>query len=200
MLTDTTGWVLLLSFSILFSLFSLVAVFWYTWWFTNPKHSLSPFTGLPLRFATEISYYSAEKVVRYLLSYHQYDNRPFLFKKAAFCRETGRIFTDCVTWFGSIKVDWTYLQKRYPGNYVSWGSLNEDQKKAIKEEHETLLGFQTEYSCPEPAPRNIDSEYIYASPGPLYVDLHTKVLLGWKIVPDTELEVLIVQKPSRKHS
>ena len=32
-------------------------------------------------------------------------------------------------------------------------------------------------------------------PGPLYVDIETKVLLGWKVVPGTDLEVLIVQKP-----
>jgi hypothetical protein len=30
------------------------------------------------------------------------------------------------------------------------------------------------------------------------VDLETKVLLGWKEVPDTHLEVLIVQKPLSK--
>lgn len=199
MMPDTTGWVLILSFSILLTFFILVVLFWYSWWFTNPKHALSPYTGLPLRLATEISYYSAEKVVLYMLSYHQYDNKPFRFKNAAFCRETGRIFPKCVTWFDTIRIDWTFLQKRFPGTYVSWGSLNEDQQKAVREVHETLAGFQTDISCPEPSPRNIDPAFAYVSPGPLYVDLETKILLGWKIVPDTEIEVLIVQKPTVVH-
>jgi len=97
----------------------------------------------------------------------------------------------------TVKVDWTFLQKRYPGIWVSWGSLNSDQQRAISDAHESLEGFQTEVSSPSPAPRAIEPEYAYTKPGPLYVDIQTKVLLGWKVVPGTELEVLIVQKPVR---
>lgn len=194
-MTDTSGWVLLLSFGILFTFFLLVAAFWLGGWITKRSQGLSPYTGLPLRPASELSYYYAEKVVSYLYDIYQYDNRPFKIYKAAFCRETGRIFPNSVTWFDTIQVDWNFLYKRYPGNYVSWGSLNREQQKAIRDAHDTLEGFQTEFSSPNPSPRAIEPEYIYTKPGPLYVDIETKVLLGWKEVPETNLEVLVVQKP-----
>lgn len=196
-MTDTTVWVLFLSFGILSAFFLLMAIFLFSWWSTEKSRGISPYTGVPLRRTTELSYYYAEKVVRYMLELRQYDNRPFNLRRAAFCRDTGRIFPDCVTWYDVVKIDWTFLNKRYPGHYVSWGSLNNEQKKAIRESHTSLEGFQTDYSSPEPSPRNISTEYAEAKPGPLYVDIQTKVLLGWKEVPDTNLEVLVVQKPYR---
>jgi hypothetical protein len=194
-MADTSLWVFLLAVGILATFVLIVAGFWFSHWFTHHSRGISPYTGLPLRRATELPYYSAEKVLRYLHDYKQYDNRIFKLSRAAFCRETGRIFTNCVTWFDTVNVDWTFLQKRYPGHYVSWGSLNPDQKKAVEEAHETLEGFQTEFSSPASSPRAIEPEYAYSKPGPLYVDVETKILLGWKIVPGTDLEVLIVQKP-----
>lgn len=119
----------------------------------------------------------------------------FDFEKAALCRETGRIFPNAVSWLGIIKVDWTFLNKRYPGNYVSWGSLSDSQQEMIRSYHHSLEDFQTEISCKEPAPSKVDPESAASIPGPLYVDLDTKVLLGWKSVPLTDLEVLVVQKP-----
>ncbi len=103
-----------------------------------------------------------------------------------------------MTWFGAIKVEWDFLQKKYPGKFVSWGSLIEEQKEIIRGRHKSLDGFQTDFSSPVPSPRKIDPEYAYTKPGPLYVDIDTNVLLGWKVVPGTELEVLIVQKPVEK--
>lgn len=192
------GWVLFLAFGVLFTFFLLVIIYWYSFWVTDKTQGLSPYTGLPLRHVSELSYFYKERIILYMLSFHQYDNRPFKLRKAAFCRETGRIFPNCVTMFDTIKVDWTFLQKRYPGDYVSWGSLNGDQRKAISDAHEgRLYGFQTEMSSPNPAPRAIEPEYVITTPGPLYVDLQTKVLLGWKVVPETDLEVLVVQKPKK---
>lgn len=127
---------------------------------------------------------------------HQYDNRIFDVKKAAICRETGRIFPECITWYDTIKVDWTFIQKRYPGTYVSWGCLTEAQQEAIRDVHETLDGFQTRFSSQTPSPRLVEAKYAFEKPGPLYVDVTTGVLVGWQCVPDTELEVLIVQKPT----
>jgi hypothetical protein len=46
-----------------------------------------------------------------------------------------------------------------------------------------------------PQPTLIEAKYAFTKPGPLYVDISTNVLVGWQIVPDTELEVLVVQKP-----
>jgi hypothetical protein len=196
---EGTGvWVLLFAFTILLTFFLLILSYWYAFWYTDRSHAISPYTGLPLRRASEISYYSAEKVWRYLKESHQYDNQPINLKRAALCRETGRIFPNSVTLLDTIKVDWTFLQKRYPGNYVSWGSLNRDQQEAIRKVHDSLEGFQIEMSCPEPAPRAIDPQYVYIKPGPLYVDLESQVLLGWKEIPGTGLEVLIVQKPSKQ--
>ncbi len=188
-------WVILFAVLILLSFAFLALLFWIGWRITQRSQSVSPYTGVPLRRTTEISYYSAERILRYLYDFHQYDNRIFKLSRAAFCRETGRIFQDCVTWFDTIKLDWTFLQKRYPGNWISWGSLSKDQQDAVREVHGTLERFQIAECSPTPAPRGIESEYAYTKPGPLYVDLETKILLGWQVVPGTDFELLIVQKP-----
>lgn len=192
---DEGQWVVLLSAIILLSFFLLIGLFWFAWRITQRFHSVSPYSGVPLRRATEIPYYSAEKIMKFLYNLRQYDNRIFKLSRAAFCRETGRIFQECVTWYDVIVIDWTFLQKRYPGNYVSWGSLSKELQEAISHSHATLAGFQTDESSPTPSPRMIESDYAFTRPGPLYVDPETKVLLGWKQVPGTEFEVLIVQLP-----
>jgi len=155
----------------------------------------SPYSRLPLRRASELSYSSKEKILRYLYNMHQYDNRIFEFRWSALCRETGRVFTNAITWYDTIKVDWTFLQKRLPGQYVSWGSLTGEQQDIVRNAHDNLDAFQTEFSSPIPQPSVIEAKYAFTKPGPLYVDIQTNILLGWQIVPDTELEVLIVQKP-----
>lgn len=194
-MVDEGPWVVLIAAIILFSFAILIALFWFGWRLTQRSHVVSPYTGVPLRRTTEISYYSAEQILRFLFNLQQYDNRIFKLNRAAFCRETGRIFQDCVTWFDTINLDWTFLQKRFPGHYVSWGSLSKELQDDIREAHSSLEGFQTDRSSPSPAPRAIEPEYAYTKPGPLYIDLETKILLGWKQVPGTEFEVLIVQKP-----
>lgn len=190
--------VVLLALGVLFFFFLLFAAFGIAVWWWKRYSAVSPYTEMPLRRATDLSYFSQERILRFLAAKHQYDNRIFRFRRAALCRETGRVFSDCVTWFDMIRLDWSFLQKRYPGNYVSWGSLTSDQKDAIRACHESLEGYQTDISCPEPSPRLIEPEYVFTKPGPLYVDVNTHVLLGWKIVPGTELEVLIVQKPKER--
>lgn len=184
-------------FGILILVFILVlcGLCFYGMWLEKQPSSLSPYSRMPMSRGSDLSYFASEKVLRFLYNLHQYDNRIFSLKQAAVCRETGRIFPNVVTWFDKINVDWTFIQKRYPGNYVSWGSLTSEQQEIIRMAHDSLEGFQTDFSSPNPAPRGIEAKYALASPGPLYVDLNTKVLLGWKEVPDTELEVLIVQKP-----
>lgn len=194
---DVSGWVIFLAISILLGVVFLMLAVWYGWWRSRSPHALSPYTGLPLRRASDISYFYTERIYRFLYYMKEFDNKIFDIKKAALCRETGRIFQDSITWYDSIDVDWTFLQKRYPGSYVSWGSLNSDQQEAIRNSHDSLEGFQTSFSSPTPSPRCVEPEYAFGKPGPLYVDIETKVLLGWKVVPDTELEVLIVQKPKK---
>jgi len=185
----------LFGIAILVVVLTLTTLCIYGIWLSRLPSSLSLYSHLPMRRATDLSYYTAEKALRFLYNTHQYDNRIFSLKRAALCRETGRVFTDVVTWYDKIKLDWTFLQKRYPGSYVSWGSLSAEQQGIIRNAHDTLEGFQTDFSSPNPSPKAIEAKYALASPGPLYVDLNTKVLIGWKIVPDTDVEVLIVQKP-----
>jgi hypothetical protein len=163
----------------------------------SEKHfsGISPYTGVALRRGNEIPRESAKRVLRFLYDRQEYDNRIFTLKKAVFERETGRIYINAVSWRDAVQLDWSFLQKRYPGHYVSWGSLEEVQQLALKEEHERIEDFQLSFSSPFPAPKDITAEYVYTKPGPLYVDLETRVLLGWQSVPDTDFEVLIVQHP-----
>lgn len=187
--------VIVFSVGVLVAFLLLFAAFCVGMWLSKREYSPSPYSKLPLRRATGLSYYTLEKVLRYLYDYHEYDNRIFDVRKASFCRETGRIFQNSITWYDIISVDWNFLQERYPGHYVSWGSLTIDQQNAVRERHDSLEGFQTIYSSSQPSPRDIEKEYALMKPGPLYVDVNTTVLLGWKEVPGTDMEVLIVQKP-----
>lgn len=180
---------------ILVLILTLFALCVYGIWLSRKPDSVSPYSHLPMRRGSDLSYFAAEKTLRFLYDFHQYDNRIFSLKRSAVCRETGRIFPNAVTWFDKIELDWTFLHKRYPGSYVSWGSLTAEQQGIIRNGHDSLEGFQTDFSSPNPVPKAVEAKYALAKPGPLYVDINTKVLLGWKSVPDTDLEVLIVQKP-----
>lgn len=177
---------------------SFIAI-WFAWRLGESRTALSPYSQMPLRRGSDLSYYNMERVLRYLYGLQDYRNRIFQFRYAAVCRETGRIFPNSINWLDVIHVDWNFLQKRYPGKYVSWGSLTPQQQDAVKEIHGSLEGFQTEFSSIEPQPKLVEPKYALMKPGPLYVDVDSYVLLGWKVVPGTELEVLIVQRPRRRH-
>jgi len=158
----------------------------------------SPYTAAPLFSASLLPFESKKKIVRYLQRNGRFHNRPFLFSKAFVCRQTGRVFSDCANWLGIPHLNWSFIQKRCPGVFVSWGSLSEEQKSYIYSLHESLEGFQTVYSSRNPLPKNVGKEFVLQKPGPLYVDLGSGVLIGWQQIPETELEVLIVQKPKAK--
>lgn len=176
----------------------LGAILWVGWFYsTRRTFHHSPYSELPLRHCRDLSYASIGKIYLYLTGLRQYDNRMPNIHRVVVCRETGRVFPDAVDWLGRITLDWSFLQRRYPGAYVSWGSLTYRQQQVIREAHTTLAGFQTEQSSAHPSPRMIEAEFALAKPGPLYVDLDTLTLLGWKLVPGSDLEVLIVQKPKR---
>lgn len=168
---------------------------WFNWRLSHRTVDNSPYTGLPLRRGADLGFYQAEQVYKYLFDLKQYDNRMFDLKKAAFCRDTGRIFPDAINWLDCIRVDWNFLQKRFKGHFVSWGSLTFAQQEAIRAMHDSLEGFETIFSSSQPQPKMVEPEFAFRKPGPLYVDVNTNVLVGWKEVPGTELEVLIVQRP-----
>lgn len=186
----------LLFFSLIFFVGVLIGVLWLAWWMNQWRdYTLSPYGSLPMRRATNLSYASIGKIYLFLNSFHMYDNRMFNIHKAAVCPDTGRIFSDVIDPLNRIRVDWTFLQKRHPGNWISWGSLSRIQQEEISKAHFSLEGFQDVRSSPDPRPSHIKPEYALAVPGPLYVDLETRTLLGWKVIPGTDLEVLVVQHP-----
>lgn len=188
------GWIFL---TLILTLLLMVGIVLVSKWLLKPKYPLCPYTGKPLRPLIDLPYGSLLKVQQFMTAVSSYDNRKFKLRNAAYSRDTGRIFQDCVTWTGRIKVGWNFLYKRHHGYYVSWGSLTSDQREEFHNEHGSLEGYQTDYSCPIPSPMKITPEYAHAKPGPLYVDLTTKVVLGWVCIPDTELEVLLVHKPRK---
>jgi hypothetical protein len=168
---------------------------WFSWRLSQRTVDPCPYTGLPLRRGSDIGFYHSEKIYKFLNDHRSFDNPLYDLNKASFCRDTGRIFPDSINWLDCVRVDWSFIQKRHRGNYVSWGSLTQMQQDEIRRLHGSLNGFQTDYSSPEPNPRLIEPDYAFAHPGPLYVEISTNTLLGWKNVPDTDFEVLIVQKP-----
>ncbi|MBA3958344.1 MAG: hypothetical protein H0X51_08150 [Parachlamydiaceae bacterium] len=190
--------VVLFGTAILFVFVLLVAVFFLGAKARSNAVGMSPYSGLPLRRGGDLPYESAKKILQYLYDKHEYDNRIFDIKRAGVCRETGRVFPNCINWLDMLHVDWTFLRKRHPGDYVSWGSLSAEQQDNLRKRHHPLYLFQTEISSPSSAPSSIELDYIYTKPGPLYVDIETKTLLGWQRVPDSDFEVLIVQKPKGK--
>jgi hypothetical protein len=174
--------VLILSFAAVIVVMG--GLLWFGWWVSRKRGSVSPYTKKPMALGID----------EFMLSHPQPDNPPIDFETASICPDTGRIFPNTVV-RGIVLLDWNFIQRRYPGRFVSWGSLSDYEKATIKLCHDTLAGYQYETSCPKPIPRDIDAYYAQQKPGPLYVDRQTKILLGWKEVPGTELEVMIVQLP-----
>ncbi len=187
----------------LFLIFILVAVFallgglaWVSWFLTGfMEDSPSPYTGKKLRRAESLPFKTMYTVRKYMDDNEDSINRPFSFRTAAFCRETGRIFEKAVRWNGVIRVNWDFLKKKYPGEYVSWGSLTKEEQKKLIKQYGDLNGFQTEASSKKRKPKDVEEEYIYLKPGPLYVNKSYNLVVGWKCIPDTDIEVLIVQRP-----
>jgi hypothetical protein len=189
------GAVALLIFSFFLVLGILGFLLWYGWFVSKTRGALCPYTKGPLFLGVDIAPSIRKYVDSFLLSHSQPENEPFDFSKAAICEKTGRIFPNCVARGERIHLDWTFLQKRHPGSFVSWGSLSEMEQWQVRSCHESMQGFQCESSATMPLPKEIDPYHANKKPGPLYVDKQTKVLLGWKEVPGTRFEVLIVQKP-----
>lgn len=194
---DDPHHVYIIGFLILASLIAVFLAIFMTWGPGFQNRSMSPYSRSPLRLASDLGYAVRDKVYIFMSNFNDYDNQPIDFSRAAYCRDTGRIFPDCITWTGAIHVDWSFLPKRHKGHYVSWGSLSSQAKQEIMRHHTSLKGFQTEISSPLASPQSIEINYAEAKPGPLYVDPATKILIGWKEVPETPLEVLIVQHPTK---
>ena len=179
------------------SVLGLGGFFWLCWWLLARRHARCPYGHGRLEPATKLSYEVIERTHEFLMHLNSEDNPAFELSHAAVCRETGRIFPHGLRNGDIIKVNWDFLQQRHPGNWVSWGSLSEADKRRVRACHVTLRGFQTENSATEPKPRKVPSRYTLMKPGPLYVDLSNYNLLGWKQVPGTNFELLILQRPKQ---
>lgn len=185
----------LLFISIILLIVLFGALMWFGWWVTVRRGAVSPYTKKPMMLGVDLPKSIALAVEEFMKSLPQPENSPFDCTKAAICRDTGRIFPDAVKRGEIIRLGWEFLQNRYPGTWVSWGSLSETEKGVIRLCHRSLRGFQMENSCPRRNPQEIDSYYASLRPGPLYIHVAKKTFLGWKVVPGTYFEVLVVQKP-----
>ncbi len=148
-----------------------------------------------MRLGIDIAQSIQDYVNQFLIEESSPDNPLIDFTTAAICSETGRIFTNCVTNRGQILISWDFLQKRLPGTYVSWGILSEHEKAVIRLLHAAVDGFQVDHSSKKIYPSSVEPEFALLSPGPLYIDRRTKILIGWKKVHGTHFEVLFVQRP-----
>lgn len=171
---------------------------WAGWWWSHRRGCLCPYSQKPLRRGQDLAFSATTKVLEYINAFEAVENPVFDIRFAAVCPETGRIFPDCINIFGGIQVDWGFIRRRYPGEWVSWGSLSKSQQDYLQYRHEgNLLNFQTADSCPNPRPQDVDEYHALLKPGPLYVDVQEGIVMGWQMVPGTHLEVLVVQKPTR---
>lgn len=159
------------------------------------KPTLCLYALTPLRKVNTLHYQTLYKLDQFMEAIKNYDNRPFKLRKAAFNRELGRIYPDCINWRGKIVLDWSFLNKKMPGIWVSWGSLPPDRQREIREKHTTLEAYQTEHSSPMTRPQDVEREFALMKPGPLYVNLENNAVLGWIEVPETELEILYLKRP-----
>lgn len=181
--------------SILIVFAIMIALLWVGWWVTSRRGSVSPYSGQPMKFGEDLAFSAAERVNRFMNRFEDKENPAVDLRWAAICGETGRIFPSCVNRWGVVRLKWDFLRKRHPGNWVSWGSLDLVTQSDIARYHESMEGFQTQHNSPKRMPQDVDAYFANIKPGPLYVDIGTKMLMGWKCVPGTNLEVLIVQKP-----
>ena len=181
---------------LLFCLLVLCGLYFFAWWVFNRPDARSPYSKKKMARGSDLTFEAVSHIQDFLEAQGMAMFDP---QKAAVCRQTGRIFPDALNIFGSIKIPKTYLKRKYAGAFVSWGSLSKlEQEKILSvytESKKVLEGFQTVYSCKEELPWNTKSAYLLEKPGPLYVDKQSNALLGWKCVPASNLEVLILKSP-----
>lgn len=174
----------------------ILLLFLFLGWKREIVHgSRCPYTQEVMQFGVDIAKSLQAHINAYIQNFASEDNPEIDFTKAALSPFVGRIFPTCVMKGSRVVLDWTFLQKRFSGKFVSWGSLSEEEKGIIRVLHSSLDGFQTEQSSSRVRPESVEREFALLSPGPLYVDRDTKIVMGWKRVPGTSFEILVVQRP-----
>lgn len=158
------------------------------WYLFAPKKNLSPYCGKPLVPARLLSFSAMEKLSSFLLHLSDEEFYSVDIDRAAICPETGRIFPNAINRWGSIRISRKFLKKYYSGTLVQWNSLSDQEKKIIQSMHFSLSHFST----------SPHASALHHKPGPLYADREKKILLGWKRIPGTSLEALVLQIPNKK--
>lgn len=193
--TDAVSMVLT-TFLLLLALFAFMYLFVFVGWRkTHRKGSLCPYAGVPLVYAKDLPASSRQIIDHTLAQYSAELNPPIDWSLAAICTKTGRLFTQCVAVSGTIYLDWNFLKKRAPGEWVSWGALTPEHQGEIYSLYRDMSFYQTDLCSPDAQPSRTNSFYAMTRPGPLYVNPHTNELLGWVSVPDTSYEILIHSRP-----
>lgn len=175
---STPLWYMILGFIIFFSL--IIGATYYLYWWSHLKGRKSPFSGKLLARGEEIFYACAEKIYFFSSELSQPENASFDLAEAVFCRETNRIFPSSINAFGEINLIRNYLKKYYPSKLVPWFRLTDSEKVKLASMHSSLEGFQIGKSL---------------SLGPLFVDRKRSILVGWKRIPETKMEIIVIQKP-----
>lgn len=156
------------------------------WYFTNRPGTVSPYSKRPMAPGSAISFRSIEKIEEFFDEIQSPENHTFDLERAAVCRQTGRIFPNALTKFDVVTLNRDFLSSVCPGNYIDFETLGPRERAIILAKHQDLEGFQI----------GDQRTKLYGEPIPsLYVDIATNTLIGWKNVPGTELQVLVVQKP-----
>jgi hypothetical protein len=165
---------------------ALIALFFLAgWWIYNRDHQTTPYGTGPLCRGTDLSFSALEQLHKFTL---QEGQQPIQLEKASVCLQTGRVFPHTINRRKVIRTGWAFLPK---GEWIHWGALTDEEKTIIGETHSTLEGFQTLHAPTEPSPKRVPRAFTLVKPGPLYVNLSTKELIGWKCVPGTDLEILV---------
>lgn len=183
-------------------IFALLSfVLWMSWKREGRRGDVSPYTKSPMRLGGDVARSLAEQVNAFLEEQPQPGNPPIDFELCSYCPITGRCFPLTVSPppFEQVSLSWDFIKRRSSGTFVSWGSLSEEERGVLKLLHDSVDEFQTENSSSHPRPEDVEEQYALLSPGPLYVDRQTKILLGWKRVPGTYFEVFVLQRPRYEH-
>lgn len=184
--------------SFIITLSVLVSFAWVGWKKEGRRGDVCPYTKEKMCLGADVARSLMMYVNAFLQEQQVGDNPAIDFSRAAYCPKTGRIFTDCVGSNEQISLSWDFLRRRCKGTFVSWGALSEEERGVLKLLHDSVEGFQTESSSKNLRPESVEEEFALLSPGPLYVDRTARVLMGWKKVPGTYFEVLVVQRPQFK--
>jgi len=173
----------------------LVFIFWIGWKREGVRGDRCPYCKRSLRLGTDVARSLAAIVNAFIFEESQLENPPIDFASASYCSLTGRIYPNTVDEKERITLSWDFLRRRWSGTFISWGALSEEERGVVRLLHGSLEGFQTESSSHQPSPELVEVEFSELAPGPLYIDRKTKVVMGWKKVPGTYFEVLVVQQP-----